>query len=78
MKAKSASDTVMAHAHISGHHAPWSLLRGREHEYYKVCFWRDPGDSYLSFDNYRRFRHAERIKREFTAPTFSTRCCATP
>jgi len=70
MKSKSSSHTVPEHAHIAGHYAPWSLLRGRERSYYKACFWRDPSDWWLSLYNYRHFRNAHRMKRRFSFADF--------
>jgi len=70
MSAKMVPASAEAEAHIIGHYAPLSLIRGREENYYKVCFWRHPADWFLSFYNYRHFRHAGRLKRKFTFADF--------
>jgi len=57
-------------SHIIGHFASFSLLRGRECNYYKACFWRHPADRFLSFYNYRHHRNAHRIKRVFRFADF--------
>lgn len=57
--------------HVMGHFAPMSLLRGRENAYFKICFWRHPGDWLVSFYNYRHFRLADRMKRSFSFDDFT-------
>ena len=56
--------------HIAGHFASFSLMGGRESDYYKVCFWRHPAKWYLSFYNFRHRRNAHRIKRKFSFSDF--------
>jgi hypothetical protein len=67
---KIAATGTAENAHIIGHFAPFSVMRDREEEYYKVCFWRHPADWYLSFYNYRHRRNAARLKRQFTFGDF--------
>jgi len=50
---------------IVGHFASFSLMRGRESNYYKACFWRHPAKWHLSFYNYRHHRNSHTIKRKF-------------
>jgi hypothetical protein len=66
-RAKFSGDGEAAarHAHISGHFAPLALIEGREAEFHKACFWRHPADWFVSFYNYRHYRHAAKIKRPF-------------
>jgi Sulfotransferase family len=70
MGEKIATRDDVADRHVAGHFAPISLLHGREQNYYKACFWRHPADWLLSFYNYRHFRQAERMKRDFTFADF--------
>jgi hypothetical protein len=56
--------------HIVGHFASFSLMGGRESNYYKVCFWRHPAKWYLSFYNYRHHRNSDTIKRKFSFADF--------
>jgi len=56
--------------HIAGHFASFSLMSGRESNYYKVCCWRHPAKWHLSFYNYRHHRNSHRIKRKFSFADF--------
>ena len=51
--------------HISGQFAPFALIEGREGEFHKACFWRHPADWFVSLYNYRHYRNADRLKRQF-------------
>jgi len=51
---------------IVGHFASFSLMRGRESNYYKACFWRHPADWFLSYYNWRNRRDERRKKGNYS------------
>ena len=55
---------------FAGHFASLSLIKGRELEYHKVCFWRHPADWFLSYYNWQRDREKDRLRRSYSFQDF--------
>lgn len=56
---------------IAGHWASLSLIRGREKEFYKVCFWRQPADFVISYYNWHMNRRRDTLSRPVDFKAFT-------